>query len=161
MKKIHVLALTLAVATIASVAAQRTMAQGQGAGRTMNGEEVLETASGNTTIGVFADRAISFAVYLSPNGDMIGRISDEDGNRIERGSWRVENDKLYGRWDNLRGGAWYAFQYRVVGDNIHAYREDGTLDRIQYYLDGDPFGLQAAAATAPALVQSDYGNTHS
>ena len=158
MKALQTLALAFVIVAMASIDAPQALAQGQEAIRLMTTSEIRQTASGNTTIGVFADRSISFAVYLAPNGDMIARISDENGDRIERGSWRVENNKLYGRWDNMRGSRWSGFEYRVVGENIHAYREDGTLDRIQYYIDGDALGLQAAAESSRDLVPSDDGN---
>ena len=90
---------------------------------------------------------------------MIGRITDADGERIERGSWKVKNDRLLGRWNNIRGGDWQAFEYRRVGENIHAYRDDGTLDRVQYYVDGDPLGLSAEGERAEPLVPSDGGST--
>lgn len=142
-----------------SLPATSVHAQDEAADQSMTGDEIQETARGNTTIGVFAERPIRFEVYLTPDGEMIGRITDAEGDRIERGDWRVENDRLLGRWDNIRGGEWQAFEYRRVGQNIHAYREDGTLDRIQYYVEGDPLGLGDEHDQAEPLVPSDNGAT--
>lgn len=120
---------------------------------TMNGGQILEVARGNTTFGTFADRAVSFAVYLAADGRMIGRITEGGEHRIETGAWRVENDRLLGRWDAMRGGNWSAFEYRPAGEAIHAYREDGTLDRIQYYVAGDPLNL--ASSTEGSAPRTD------
>ena len=108
--------------------------------------EILSVASGRTTIGTFADRPLGYVVYVAPDGRLIGRISDGVRQFIETGIWRVQNNQLCGRWDNLRNGEEHCFTYHPVGSNVHAYNTDGTLDRIQYFVDGDPFNLAQIAA---------------
>ena len=55
---------------------------------------------------------------------------------------------LCGRWDNLKDGAENCFTYHRVGSNVHAYNTDGSLDRIQFFVDGDPYNLQQAVSTS-------------
>ncbi|WP_019507077.1 hypothetical protein [Pleurocapsa sp. PCC 7319] len=111
----------------------------------MTGAEILEVVSGNTTVGTFSDRSLSYAVFVEPNGRLIGRISDGNSEKIELGSWRVDKNMLCGRWDNLKEGEENCFTYHRVGSNVHAYNTDGSLDRIQFFVDGDPYNLQQAA----------------
>jgi hypothetical protein len=101
----------------------------------MTETEILEVVSGNTTIGTFSDRPLSYAVYVEPNGRLIGRISDGNSDKIELGSWRVDNNMLCGRWDNLKDGEENCFTYHRVGSNVHAYNTDGSLDRIQFFVE--------------------------
>ena len=106
--------------------------------------EINKLVRGNTTIGTFADRQLSYIVYCAPDGRMIGKFINGTGTRIETGVWRAEDDLLYGRWDELKGGKENGFQYRSVGDNVHAYNSaTGKLDRIQHFVQGDPFGLDS------------------
>jgi hypothetical protein len=112
----------------------------------MTDSEILEVVSGNTTIGTFADRPLNYAVFLMPTGQMIGRISDGTSERIELGRWRVVDNTLCGQWDNLGGGEENCVSYHRVGSNIHAYNADGNLDRIQFFVEGDPLGLQQQSA---------------
>ncbi len=112
---------------------------------TMTSEEIAEVAVGKTTFGTFADRPLSYAVYVAPDGRMIGQLMDGESERIETGTWRIENDRLIGQWDNLKGGGANAFAYVRVGENVHAIRDDGSLDRVQFFVEGDPLGLEFAA----------------
>jgi ketosteroid isomerase-like protein len=114
----------------------------------MTETEILEIVSGNTTIGTFSDRPLSYAVYVEPNGRLIGRISDGNSEKIELGSWRVDNNRLCGRWDNLKDGEENCFTYHRVGSNVHAHNPDGSLDRIQFFVDGDPMELVHAATAS-------------
>lgn len=109
----------------------------------MTSAEIHEIAVGKTTFGTFADRPLSYAVYVAPDGRMIGRLMDGASERIETGTWRIENDHLIGQWDDLKDGTANAFAYVRVGDNVHAIRDDGSLDRVQFFVDGDPLGLEA------------------
>lgn len=112
----------------------------------MSTEEIREVAVGNTTFGTFADRPLSYAVYVAPDGSLIGRLMDGTSERIETGTWRIENNRLIGQWDSLKGGGANAFAYVRVGANVHAIRDDGSLDRVQFFVDGDPLGLEMAAS---------------
>ncbi|WP_299959296.1 nuclear transport factor 2 family protein [uncultured Roseobacter sp.] len=111
----------------------------------MDGATIRETVAGNTTIGTFADRALSYVVFVAEDGRLIGRLDDGTRERIELGRWSIHGDRLVGEWDNLKEGEPDAFEYRIVGENVHAYGQDGMLDRIQFFVDGDPYGLQAIA----------------
>lgn len=122
----------------------------------MTEPEILEVVSGNTTIGTFSDRPLSYVVYVKPNGQLIGRISDGNSEKIELGSWRVDNNMLCGRWDNLKDGEENCFNYHRVGSNVYAYNTDGSLDRIQFFVDGDPYNLQQAA-----MISKQETNTNS
>lgn len=115
--------------------------QGGARAQPLDGAEIEATAVGNTTIGTFADTALSYAVYLAPDGAMIGRLWDGGPARTEHGTWRIEGDRLVGRWDGLKGGLPNAFTYVRVGENVHALRDDGGLDRVQFFVAGDPLGL--------------------
>jgi ketosteroid isomerase-like protein len=121
----------------------------------MTETEILEIVSGNTTIGTFSDRPLSYAVYVEPNGRLIGRISDGNSEKIELGSWRVDNNMLCGRWDNLKDGEENCFTYHRIGSNVHAYNSDGSLDRIQFFVDGDPYNLQQAALISTQNASSN------
>ena len=122
----------------------------------MTEAKILEVVSGNTTIGTFSDRPLSYAVYVEPNGRLIGRISDGNLEKIELGSWRVNNNMLCGRWDNLKDGEENCFTYHRIGSNVHAYNTDGSLDRIQFFVDGDPYNLQQAALISKQDASSNY-----
>lgn len=123
----------------------------------MTDAEILGIASGNTTIGTFSDRPISYEVFVAPNGRLIGRISDGKSKSIELGRWRVANNRLCGKWDNLKEGKENCFTHRRVGPNVHAYNNDGNLDRIQFFVEGDPFSLQQAAnSTTVGMTTPDF-----
>ncbi len=107
-------------------------------------EEIRDIAVGNTTFGTFADRPLSYAVFVAPDGRMIGKLMDGESERIETGTWKIENDRLIGQWDELKDGEANAFAYVQIGQNVHAIRDDGSLDRVQFFVDGDPLGLLAA-----------------
>jgi ketosteroid isomerase-like protein len=114
----------------------------------LNGEQILELVTDKTTIGTFADLPLNYAVYIAPDGQLYGRFNDGQKEWVEHGTWRVEGNKLMGRWERLKNGAESGFRYRYVGTNIHAIRDDGSLDRIQFFILGDPMGLACATATA-------------
>ncbi len=107
----------------------------------MTTEEIREIAVSKTTFGTFADRPLPYAVFVAPDGRMIGKLMDGKTERIETGIWRIENGLLIGQWDNLKDGAANAFAYVRVGQNVHAIRDDGSLDRVQFFVDGDPLDL--------------------
>ena len=131
-----------AAAAMGLLTSAPTIAQSVGEhGATLTTQEIREIAVGKTTFGTFADRPISYAVYVSPDGRMIGRLNDGQTERLETGTWRIENDRLIGQWDDLKGGDANAFAYVRVGENVHAIRDDGSLDRVQFFVDGDPLGL--------------------
>ncbi|MGD1898623.1 MAG: YybH family protein [Phormidesmis sp.] len=113
----------------------------------MTSEEIRAIAVGKTTFGTFADRPLSYAVYVAPGGRLIGQLMDGSSDRIETGTWRIENDRLIGQWDSFKDGEANAFAYVQVGSNVHAIRDDGSLDRVQFFVDGDPLGLDAGDAT--------------
>lgn len=121
----------------------------------MTETEILEVVSGNTTIGTFSDRPLSYEVFVEPNGQLIGRISDGGAKKIELGSWRINNNMLCGRWENLKDGEENCFTYHRVGSNVHAYNTDGSLDRIQFFVDGDPYNLQQAALLSKQDASTD------
>ena len=125
-----------------SVAAQESSA----AATEMESEEIHEIAVGNTTFGTFADRPLSYAVYVAPDGRLIGKLMDGTTERLETGNWQIENDRLIGQWDSLKDGEANAFAYVRVGANVHAVRDDGSLDRVQFFVDGDPLGLDAKSS---------------
>ena len=110
----------------------------------MTSAEIEALITDNTTIGTFSDRPLSYVVFVAADGRMIGRVSDGTSDRIELGSWEVKDNKLCGRWNNLKDGAENCFSYHRVGDNVHAYNTDGSLDRIQFFAQGDPYNLQQA-----------------
>lgn len=134
-------AFALILSNPVQVAAQGTASQRV----EMTSEEIREVAVGKTTFGTFADRPLSYAVYVAPDGALIGKLMDGTSERIETGTWRIENNRLIGQWDNLKGGEVNAFAYVRVGDNVHAIRDDGSLDRVQFFVDGDPLGLATSA----------------
>ncbi len=146
---------------LASTAIAAILSAGQAAAQTvpidqteMTTEEIREVAVGRTTFGTFADRPLSYVVFVSPDGRLIGRLTDGQIERIETGTWRIENDRLIGQWDDLKGGEANAFAYVRVGENVHAIRDDGSLDRVQFFVDGDPLGL--ASAEQEADLQSFF-----
>ena len=112
----------------------------------MTSAEIEALVTDNTTIGTFSDRPLSYIVFVEADGSTIGRISDGVSDRIELGSWQVRDNMLCGRWDNLKNGAENCFTYHRVGDNVHAYNTDGSLDRIQFFAQSDPYNLQQAAS---------------
>ena len=123
----------------------------------MDGATMQETVAGNTTIGTFADRALSYVVFVAEDGRLIGQLDDGTSKRIEMGRWSIEGNRLIGEWDNLKGGQPDTFEYRLVGENVHAFGQDGTLDRVQFFVEGDPYGLQALANGADAETEIRAG----
>ncbi len=121
----------------------------------MTKAKIVEVVSGNTTVGTFSDRPLSYTVFVATDGRLIGRISDGKSEIIELGSWRINNNNmLCGRWDNLKDGEENCFTYHRVGSNVHAYNTDGSLDRIQFFVDGDPYNLQQAVLTSKQQDQN-------
>ena len=130
----------------------------------MTSAEIEALVTNNTTIGTFSDRPLSYIVFVAADGRMIGRISDGTTDRIELGSWQVRDDMLCGRWDNLKNGEENCFSYHRVGDNVHAYNTDGSLDRIQFFAQGDPYNLQAASTQVETEIRQfidDWGKAWS
>lgn len=126
----------------------------------MTDSEILAIASGNTTIGTFSDRPISYEVFVAPDGRLIGRLSDGKSKSVELGRWRVVNDRLCGKWDNLKQGGENCFTYHRVGPNVHAYNDDGSLDRVQFFVEGDPLGLQKVASSKDSNAASAEAQTN-
>ena len=130
----------------------------------MTSAEIEALVTDNTTIGTFSDRPLSYIVFVAADGRMIGRISDGTSDRIELGSWQVRDNILCGRWDNLKDSAENCFTYHRVGDNVHAYNTDGSLDRVQFFAQGDPYNLQASSTGVESEIRefiTEWGNAWS
>lgn len=147
--KTLILGLSCLSATV--IAASSSPAKSEPQSPQLTNAEILDLVSGNTTIGTFSDRPVSYAVYLTEDGQMIAQISEGTEETIELGQWRVADDLLCGQWENLGGGEESCFTYYRVGSNIHAYNADGSLNRIQFFVDGDPLGLQQTSNRASTL----------
>ncbi len=163
MFKLPLTATALAATLMAAPIAAQTVPAAQ---TEMTSEEIREVAVGKTTFGTFADRPLSYAVFVAPDGRLIGKLMDGESEQIETGIWKIENNRLIGQWDNLKDGEANAFAYVRVGENVHAIRDDGSLDRVQFFVEGDPLGLSAggaprdAAASVQAFV-SEWSNAWS
>lgn len=126
----------------------------------MSNEEILDIASGRTTIGTFSGRPISYTVFVSPDGQLIGLISDGASESLELGRWRVTNNTLCGQWNDLKNGEENCCSYHRVGANVHAYNTaDGSLDRVQFFVDGDPLNLQQVAIDENASISEATSST--
>jgi ketosteroid isomerase-like protein len=113
----------------------------------LTSEEIRQVVSGNTAYGIFANQNIAFAVYLAPNGTVVGRFSDGVQTFLDRGCWRVADNMLYGKWKRLANGVEFGVRYDRVGNTYFAYQADGQLNRIQFFAKGDPEGLTLDSET--------------
>jgi ketosteroid isomerase-like protein len=134
---------------------QSTLTHTSETGQWLTSEEIQQVVSGNTAYGVFATRNILFTVYLNPDGTVVGHFWDGVTSWVDRGHWRVADDMLYGKWEQLANGVEFGVRYNVVGNTCFAYQPDGQLNRIQFFGKGDPEGLASFQTIESSLPASN------